>query len=360
MKSLRKILFVDRDGTLIAEPHDFQIDTLEKLELVPRVIPALLKLSAEGYRLVMVTNQDGLGSAAYPMTAWLTVQPKVLSLFTSQGLYFDDVLVCPHRASDGCLCRKPHLGLVRSYLSSGDLDMQRSAVVGDRDTDLKLAENMGIQGFKLSTSLSWDDVVAALTSQPRRGRVTRKTKETDIVVDLNLDGTGVAKISTGIGFFDHMLEQIARHAGLDMELTAKGDLHIDAHHTIEDVGLAFGQAFGVALGDKMGIKRYGFTVPMDEAQASVHAETALDISGRPWLRFEAAIPGERVGEFPTEMVSHFFQSFAQASGTTLHIKASGDNAHHMIEAIFKAFAKALGQAKQRTAGAPLPSTKGML
>jgi imidazoleglycerol-phosphate dehydratase / histidinol-phosphatase len=352
--SARKILFVDRDGTLIAEPADFQVDTLEKLELVPGVIPALLALSAAGYRLVMVTNQDGLGTPAYPREAYETVQAKLLQLLGSQGVRFDAVLVCPHREEERCLCRKPHLGLVREYLTDG-LDRERSAVVGDRATDVALAANMGVRGFRLG-DVDWPGVRDALLSAPRIGRCERATRETSIRAELNLDGSGDAAVSTGIGFLDHMLEQLARHSGADVRVAATGDLHVDSHHLVEDVALALGEALRRALGDKHGIGRYGFTLPMDESRA----EALLDLSGRPVFRFEGSFPGAAVGGLPTELVPHFFRSFAEASGTTLHLSVRGENTHHMVEALFKAWARALGQAIRAGAGAGLPSTKGAL
>ena len=262
--SLKKILFVDRDGTIIVEPSDQQIDSLKKFALVPDVIPALLSLRDAGWRLVMVSNQDGLGTKKYPRAKWDAIQTLLMGVLESQGLRFDAILVCPHRDADGCECRKPRLGLLKKYLADAGWDRARSVVIGDRDTDLKLAENMGIRGIKMGT---WPKIAKSLLGARREARAERTTKETSIKVDVVLDGDGNSKIATGIGFFDHMLEQLAKHGGFDLRLAVKGDLHIDEHHTVEDVGLALGGALKKALGDKVGIGRYGFTLPMDETLA---------------------------------------------------------------------------------------------
>ncbi len=356
----RKILFVDRDGTLIAEPADEQIDSLAKLELVPGVISALTELGRAGYSFVIVTNQDGLGTKSYPRATYDLVQNKMLSLFASQGITFEDVLVCPHRPADNCLCRKPHLALVRPYLASGELDLARSAVVGDRQTDLELAANMGLLGFRLegpsfSEGLSWPKIARELMSRPRRGKCRRKTSETEIEVSVDLDSRARAHISTGIGFFDHMLGELARHAGIEVRIAALGDLHIDEHHTVEDVALALGAALREAIGDKVGLGRYGFVLPMDESLA----QAAIDLSGRPYFVQDGALPREMVGELSTEMVAHFFQSLATSLGATLHLTVKGDNTHHMIEAMFKAVGRALRPALAKS-DEGLPSTKGVL
>ena len=350
--SARKILFVDRDGTIIAEPPDHQIDSVEKFALLPGVIPALLSLTDAGFRLVMVSNQDGLGTKSYPLRKWETIQALLMGVLESQGLKFDAVLVCPHFEKDRCACRKPQLGLLKEVLADPGWDRSRSAVIGDRDTDLRLAENMGIRGIKMGT---WPSIAKKLLGQRREARTERTTKETSIKVGVVLDGSGDSRIDTGIGFFDHMLEQLAKHGGFDLRLTVKGDLHIDEHHTVEDVGLALGAALKQALGDKVGIGRYGFTLPMDETLASA----AVDLSGRAHFKFDGKFPREAVGGLPTEMVPHFFRSLSDALGATLHLSVKGKNAHHMVEACFKAVGRALRPAF-KLGGGGLPSTKGTL
>jgi imidazoleglycerol-phosphate dehydratase/histidinol-phosphatase len=350
--SRKKILFIDRDGTLIAEPADFQIDSVEKFALLPGVIPALIALRDAGWRFVMVTNQDGLGTKTYPRKKWDRIQTLLMGVLSSQGIAFDDVLVCPHRPADACECRKPRLGLLRDYLADAGWDRTRSVVIGDRDTDLQLAKNMGIRGIKMGV---WPNIAKELLGRPRTASIERKTKETSISVAVDLDGDGKSKIKTGIGFFDHMLEQISKHGGFDLDLDVKGDLHIDEHHTVEDVGLALGTALKTALGDKVGIGRYGFTVPMDETLA----KAAVDLSGRAHFKFSGKFPREAVGGLPTEMVPHFFRSLADSLGATLHLTVKGENAHHMVEACFKAVGRALRPAF-KLGGGGLPSTKGTL
>jgi len=351
----RRIVFVDRDGTLVREPPDEQVDSLEKLALVDGVIPAMLALRDAGHAFVMVTNQDGLGSPAYPRGRWDLVQSRILELFGSQGIAFEDVLVCPHRAGDGCLCRKPHLGLVRPYLGRGELDLDGSAVVGDRETDLRLAENMGVRGFRLGAGTSWRDIARELVSRPRRARRRRKTTETSVDVAVELDRQAAVHVDTGIGFLDHMLEQLARHGGFGLEVEARGDLRVDEHHTVEDVALALGECLREALGDKHGTGRYGFVLPMDEALA----QAALDLSGRPYFVRNGELPGERVGGLSTEMVDHFFRSFSTALGAALHLDVRGGNTHHVVEAMFKSVGRALRPAMARNGGG-IPSTKGVL
>lgn len=350
---MRKIAFLDRDGTMAVEPPDQQIDTLEKLRLVEGAIPALLDLKNAGFRFVMVTNQDGLGSPGYPRAAYEKVQAKLLDLLSSQGINFEEVLVCPHLPADGCSCRKPHLGLVRSYLADKELDLAASVVIGDRESDLELARNMGVRGFRLG---AWPDVVRRILGEGRRGSSRRKTAETDISAEVELDREGPSDIATGIGFFDHMLEQLARHGGFRLKLRAGGDLHVDDHHTVEDVALCLGAALKAALGDKFGVSRYGFVLPMDEARALV----ALDLSGRPLCTFRGAFKRESVGGLSTEMVPHFFRSLATALSATLQIELAGEIEHHMIEAAFKGVGRAFRAAAGRSAAGGLPTTKGVL
>ncbi len=351
----KKVLFIDRDGTLIQEPLDQQIDHLEKLQLEPDVIPALLALKQAGYVFVMISNQDGLGTSSFPQISFDSPHNLLLSLLKSQGIVFEDVLICPHFQSDLCNCRKPKLGLVSNYLRDGVMDPSNSWVIGDRTTDLQLAENIGIKSLLYSREQGWKAISELLISQPRCGLVERNTHETSINVHLKLDGRECSQIKTKLGFFDHMLEQLAKHAGWNLQLRCEGDLHIDEHHTVEDTGLALGEALRLALGSKLGIRRYGFLLPMDEALAQI----AIDLSGRPFFVFEGQFKREKIGELPTELVPHFFRSFAQSLGATLHIKVIGENEHHMIESIFKGVGRALRQASTQQ-GYELPSTKGVL
>ena len=356
----RRILFIDRDGTLIAEPSDEQIDSLEKLELLPGVIPALLRLAAAGYEFVIVSNQDGLGTDAFPQQDFEIPQRKMLDLFASQGIRFSAVHVDPHFEHEGAPTRKPGIGMVLDYLKSGELDLRDSWVIGDRETDLQLAANMGIGGLRLGAGFAdWAAIAHQLADRPRQATVTRTTRETDIRVFVDLDaGPGSesgSEISTGIGFFDHMLDQLASHGGFRLELSCRGDLAIDEHHTVEDCALALGQALNEALGDRRGIGRFGFLLPMDESLAQV----AIDLSGRPAFAFEAAFPRDRVGELSTEMVRHFFASLSQALGAAVHLQVRGENTHHMVEALFKGAGRALRPALARS-GSELPSTKGVL
>ena len=354
-----RILFLDRDGTLIREPDDNQVDALDKVALVDGVIPALLELKAEGYRFVMVSNQDGLGTAAFPQSAFDTCQSHVLGLFESQGITFDEIFICPHTADDGCDCRKPRTGLLTRFLARVDLDLARSAVIGDRDSDVELAERIGVRGFRLDPAAgrnaSWPGIVDALCRAERTASVARTTNETDIRVAVNLDSGAVVDVRTGIGFFDHMLEQVAKHAGFGLEIACRGDLEIDENHTGEDVAICLGQALREALGDKRGVGRYGFLLPMDESEAQV----AIDLSGRGNLVFDGAFPRDSVGGLSTEMVRHFFLTLSDAVGAAIHIRVLGDNTHHMVEACFKSVGRALRPAIARS-GAELPSTKGVL
>jgi imidazoleglycerol-phosphate dehydratase/histidinol-phosphatase len=354
--SARRILFIDRDGTLIEEPPDQQVDSLVKLRLLPDVVPALLKLRDAGYTFVMVSNQDGLGTPGFPEPVFRGPHEFLRTLLKSQGIAFDAELICPHLPADGCTCRKPKTGLVDDYLRTSALDKSASYVIGDRETDLELARNLGIRGIRMGAAgVTWSSIADALTSRARRSNVQRKTKETDIAISIDLDREAPIKVSTGLGFFDHMLEQVAKHGGFALELACKGDLHIDEHHTVEDCALALGEALKAALGDKRGIQRYGFLLPMDEALAQV----AIDLSGRPYLVFEGRFGRDQVGQLPTELVPHFFRSLAETLGAAINIKVTGENTHHMIEACFKGLGRALRQAVRIT-DVELPSTKGSL
>jgi imidazoleglycerol-phosphate dehydratase/histidinol-phosphatase len=354
---MKKILFLDRDGTLITEPADFQIDRLDKFALEPEVVPALRRLRDAGYTFVMVTNQDGLGTPSFREEEFRPLQNLLLDILKSQGIAFEAVRVCPHTTADRCDCRKPKVGLLLDYLRDTSWDRANSFVIGDRETDLQLAEALGVRGLRYHPkTLGWTEIARQIADAPRRATIARQTKETKISVSVDLDAPGPAKFDTGIGFFDHMLDQIARNAGISLVIDCDGDLEIDEHHTVEDVGLALGAALKQALGDKRGIGRYGFTMPMDEALAQV----ALDLSGRPFFVFEGKFPRENVGELPSELVPHFFHSLATTLGATLHMSVRGDNTHHMIEAMFKAFGRALRPAVARTAGGDIPSTKGVL
>jgi imidazoleglycerol-phosphate dehydratase / histidinol-phosphatase len=362
-----KAVFIDRDGTITVEPPDEQIDTLEKLELIPGAIQGLRLLQSYGYFLVMVTNQDNLGSTAYPQKAYDLVQNKLMKLLTGEGIQFAGVFVCPHNPKDNCDCRKPKTGLVNGFIKENNVDLSRSFVFGDRETDVQLANNIGCKSIRLTNDVSTkadfktESFLTAcnmVIQQTRSVFVQRKTAETNISVEVKLDGNGTHDISSGIGFFDHMLAQLSKHSGIDMKIKVQGDLQVDEHHSVEDTGLALGEAIRQALGDKRGIERYGFLLPMDESLAQV----ALDLGGRPFCSFDVKFEREKVGELPTELVEDFFRAFADGLRTNLHITVSGRNDHHKTEAIFKSVARTLRQAIARSEqnADVLPSTKGVI
>lgn len=365
---MRKILFIDRDGTLIVEPPvTYQVDTLEQLEFLPGVIGALSRvLSQSDYELVMVTNQDGLGTEVYPEENFNSVQKSMLQTFAGEGVTFKEILIDRTFPEQNSPTRKPKTGLVEKYMNV-TLDYANSYVIGDRMSDMQLAKNMGIRGIYMGSeepspemdialkSCSWAEIERFLMRGARRAVVERATKETQISIEVDLNGTGKGKIDTGLKFFDHMLEQIPRHGGIDVNIKVKGDLEVDEHHTIEDTGIALGECFKRALGSKRGVERYGFALPMDEAEAQV----LLDFGGRYELVWSVELQREYVGDFPTEMLKHFFSAFGQACGCNLNIKAQGENTHHIIEAVFKAFARAIKQAV-RVTGTEIPSSKGVL
>jgi imidazoleglycerol-phosphate dehydratase/histidinol-phosphatase len=353
----KRIAFLDRDGTLIKEPADQQVDSLAKIELLPGVIPALLRLKESGYRFVMVSNQDGRGTDSFPEEDFRIPQDFTVELFASQGIEFDEVFICPHVPADDCDCRKPLPGLLGDYFDRVDVDRKNSLMVGDRETDIKFARNINVPAFLIDPDNTdgWANIVRQVLDQPRTATVERKTKETDIEVTVDLDTSGPIKIDTGIGFYDHMLDQVAKHGGFAMQLSCRGDLEVDEHHTVEDVALALGQALKQALGDKRGIGRFGFVIPMDETQAQI----AIDLGGRPYLVFEGEFPRAEVGGLPTELVPHFFRSLGETLGASIQIEVKGENTHHMVEACFKGLGRALRGALERK-GNDLPSTKGTL
>ena len=354
----QKILFIDRDGTLIEEPADEQIDAFEKLKFVKGVFRNLGFIRQNlDFRFVMVSNQDGLGTDAFPEDTFWPVHNFILQTLEGEGITFDDIKIDPHFPEDNHPNRKPGIGMLKEYINNPAFDISGSYVIGDRESDRQLAENLGCKAFILDKDLTWERITELLFAGERVAEVRRTTKETDIHVRLNIDGTGKCDISTGLGFFDHMLEQIGKHGMMDLLIHTKGDLHVDEHHTIEDTAIALGECILQALGDKRGIERYGYCLPMDDCLCSV----ALDFGGRPWLVWDATFQRERIGEMPTEMFLHFFKSLSDAAKMNLNIKAEGQNEHHKIEGIFKALARALKMAVKRDIyHYELPSTKGML
>ncbi len=389
---MKKVLFIDRDGTLIIEPEDEQIDSFEKLEFYPGVFQYLAQIAKEmEYELVMVTNQDGLGTSSFPEETFWPVHNLILKAFENEGVRFSEVLIDRSFERENLPTRKPRTGMVTHYMK-GNYDLKNSFVIGDRMTDVQLAKNMGCQSILLSDpqqtkvvkttnetgateavettkapettegpkatliTTDWGEIYRFLKAEPRKSKVTRATSETNITVEVNLDGNGKSTISTGLGFFDHMLEQIARHGNIDLTVLAEGDLHVDEHHTIEDVGIALGEAFSKAMGSKKGMERYGFLIPMDDCLAQV----AIDFGGRPWLVWNATFQREFIGDMPTEMCMHFFKSFSDNARCNLNIEAQGENEHHKMEAIFKAFARAIRIAVKKSHAGEIPSTKGVL
>jgi imidazoleglycerol-phosphate dehydratase/histidinol-phosphatase len=362
---MKKALFIDRDGTIIVEPEDEQIDSFEKLTFLPGAITCLSKIAKEtDFELVMVTNQDGLGTESFPEDTFWPVQNKILEILKGEGVSFAEIFIDRTTPTQKAPTRKPGTAMLVKYLATG-IDLNSSFVIGDRLTDVELAKNLGCKvifmndettsGAVLTTN-DWNDIYKYLKQIPRTAKVNRKTSETDIQIELNLDGSGKSAINTGIGFFDHMLEQIARHGNLDLNIKVKGDLQIDEHHTVEDVALALGDAVLKALEGKRGIERYSFVLPMDDCLAQV----TLDFGGRPWLVWDVKFSREKVGELPTELFFHFFKSFSDNAKCNLNINAEGQNEHHKIEAIFKAFAKAIKLAVKKTDNFNLPTTKGSL
>jgi imidazoleglycerol-phosphate dehydratase/histidinol-phosphatase len=378
---MKKVLFIDRDGTIVLEPENYQLDSLEKLEFYPKAFQYLAKIANElDYELAMVTNQDGLGTDSFPEDTFWPTQNFILKAFENEGVVFDEIFVDRTFPEENAPTRKPRTGMLTKYLNNPEYDLENSFVLGDRLTDVELAKNLGAKAIFMNDTdgigsneisskreelnetivlqtMDWKKIYEFLKLEARSASITRKTNETDIYINLNLDGTGKSKIDTGIAFFDHMLDQISRHGQMDLEIIVKGDLEVDEHHTIEDTAIALGEVFAKALGNKLGIERYGFCLPMDDCLA----QAAIDFGGRNWLIWETEFKREMVGKMPTEMFYHFFKSFTDGAKANLNIKAEGINEHHKIEAIFKAFAKAIKVAVKRdTEKMILPSTKGML
>jgi imidazoleglycerol-phosphate dehydratase/histidinol-phosphatase len=352
---MRKVIFIDRDGTLLREPADEQIDALEKVAFVPGAISGMKALTGLGYELVMASNQDGLGTSAFPEETFWPAQNFLLDTLKGEGVVFDDILIDKHFPADNSPCRKPGTGMFGKYLD-GTYDLAASWVIGDRETDLELARNLGCKGLQVGP-LSWEQIVETIRSSERCAVVARKTRETDIYVRVDLDGKGASAIDTGLKFLDHMLQQLVTHGGLALEIRCKGDLEVDEHHTMEDVAIALGEAIRQALGDKRGIGRYGFALPMDESRAIV----LLDLGGRSELVWDVEFTREYVGDVPTEMFKHFFKSLSSALQANIYVQARGENNHHLAEGIYKAFARTLKQAAARNVFSyDLPSSKGLL
>lgn len=355
----QKILFIDRDGTLIEEPFDEQIDSFDKLHFLPGVFKNLRFICEKtDFALVLVSNQDGLGTSSFPENTFWPVHNFIIDTFASEGITFAAQHIDRHFPADNSPMRKPGVGMLTEYLDSNRYDLAASYVIGDRETDAQLAQNLGCKSLILGKDgMSWDKIAEIVFAGERTAEMHRTTKETDVYVKLDLNGTGKCDICTGLGFFDHMLEQIGKHGMLDITVRVKGDLHVDEHHTIEDTALTLGECLGKALGDKRGIERYGYSLPMDDCLCQV----ALDFGGRPWLVWQADFQREKIGEMPTEMFMHFFKSLSDSAKMNLHIKAEGQNEHHKIEGIFKALARALKMAVKRDVQHfELPSTKGSL
>jgi imidazoleglycerol-phosphate dehydratase/histidinol-phosphatase len=372
---MKKVLFIDRDGTLIVEPVSEQVDNFEEFRYLPGVFTHLGRIARLlPYELVMVTNQDGLGTAAYPEDTFWPVQNRMVETFEQEGIHFSEVFIDKSFESENLPTRKPGTAMLEKYLN-GDYDLARSFVIGDRTTDIRMAANLGSKGIYIGENekwnsrvrpgdedhcalkaTSWQEIADYLIKRERYAELHRTTKETDIHVKVALHGEGISNVSSGIGFFDHMLDQLARHSGCNLEVAVKGDLGVDEHHTVEDTALVLGQAFRQAWGDLRGMNRYGFVLPMDDSQASV----SIDIGGRPYLNWNAQFSREKVGELPTELFPHFFRSFCDGARCTLHIEATGENEHHKIEAIFKAFARTIKQAVAGSGQGGVPSTKGAI
>ncbi|MGD0583808.1 MAG: bifunctional histidinol-phosphatase/imidazoleglycerol-phosphate dehydratase HisB [Bacteroidales bacterium] len=362
---MKRVLFIDRDGTILTEPEGDQVDSFEKFSFLPGAIGSLSRISKElDFELVMVTNQDGLGTASFPEDTFWPVQNKMLEIMRGEGIIFAEVFIDRTFPEERSATRKPGTAMLTKYIAGG-IDLASSWVIGDRDSDVELAANIGcnsiVIGKKTSVSATlsaekWDDIYSFLKSKPRKVAITRETSETSVFVELNLDGTGKSDITTGIGFFDHLLEQIPNHGKFDLTIKVRGDLHVDEHHTTEDVALALGSAFSEALGKKKGIERYAFVLPMDECLATV----AVDFGGRPWLVWNAGFRREKIGDMPVEMFSHFFKSFTDNAKCSLNIKVEGSNEHHMIESVFKAFARSSAMAVKQTDNYSIPSSKGSI
>ncbi len=362
---MKKVLFIDRDGTIIEEPEDEQVDSFEKLRFIPGAITGLSRIAGEtDFELVMVTNQDGLGTSSFPGENFWPVQNKMLQILEGEGVKFSEVFIDRTFPEDNAPTRKPGTEMLIKYLAAG-IDLENSFVIGDRQTDIQLAKNLGCNAIyfrgdnsddALLSTNDWNEIYLFLKAKPRRAKVARKTGETDITIELNLDGTGKSDISTGIGFLDHMLDQVARHGSFDLKINAQGNMEDNGHHLIEDVAICLGEAFLKAAGSKKGIERYSFVLPMDDCLAQV----AVDMGGRPWLVWKVKFSDTRIGEIPSEMFMHFFKSFSDNAKCNLNIKAEGDNEHHKIESVFKAFAKAMRSAVKQTESSLLPSTKGIL